>query len=429
MNIKHYTSLLFIALAFSACKQSQEPISEDTTKKENKFTVEINGTFHMPEWVDLESGEEDQAKAFTLRPNAQGYPKIRLSGIEDNNLAFETFPSSVWIYNQTSGYNFRIDVEDSKQESHTLTGTNKSNGSSAANRGISRIIKKGDKYHAMVKYEVSGKQGQPSSYSGENYPSTYPTGTRAFVAFGHYFHPQGTSVHRLYMPKIHDVKVNSAPPQMDPLTHIPQNGDFVVAENSISKSEGKNFKLPFISKYADLSTIEAPTKAVTNTNFYMAGALLALRFKNNKSSSISIRKIHVKSNNLAFSGFYELWHNHPDQSNNLPQASRTRPFFARTDGGTETPKRRNTVYAIPIQNSNGGPHTLNTGSTSSGRFYLWGGIDELTANTNGITQIQVEYSIGTGTTTYKTKIINIAPKTAPNRFEEGKAYIITVPVQ
>lgn len=426
MQLKHYTSLLFVILTISACKQGNEPLNEDLTKLNDKLTFELNGTFNMPEWVDLESDKQEQAKAFTLRHNDKGYPKIRLSGIEDEGLAFEAFPSSVWLYTPSNSYNFRIDVEDHGQADPTISGTNKSYGTGPNNRGVSRIIKRGDKYHVMVKYEVSARQGQPTTYSGESYPSVYAPGTRAFVAFNHHrADTRGASIHRLYMPHVHNVLAKSPIPPLPPLKHIP--GDFIVAESSTTRDNSKRFKLPFISKYADLSTLETQTKAVTQTNFYMAGALLALKFENKQTRPIHIRKILVKSNNLAFSGFYELWKRHPDKANNLPSSTHTRPFFARSEGGETSDDRRKAVYEFDIQDEAGNAYHLAPKAKTSGRFYLWGGIDTKANSAGNITELRVQYSVGS--TIETTNVINIAPRTGSGQFEEGKAYIITIPIQ
>lgn len=428
INIKSLVFLLLGLVSLGACKDSQAPhFAKPNVVEEEKTVVALSGTFNMPEWVDLEDENEDIPKAFTLRPNKNGYPKIRLSGIEDDNKAFESFPSSVWLYKPGKVLDLRIDVEDHEGEKPVLTGTNQSFGSTAARRGVSRIIKKGDKYHVLVKYEVSNKQGQATpSPTGDSYPKPYPTGTRAFVAFNHHHNPQpGSSIHRLYMPKLHNT-TNGTIPQLDALQHV--SGDYVVAEAGAAREASKRFKLPFMSKYADLSTLVSGTEAFTTTNFYMAGALLALKFKNQTGRNITVNKIHVKSDNLAFSGFYELWSDHPDMptSGTLPSAQRTRPFFARSDGKQYSQQRRNATYQIDIKNDAGGSYLLSTTATTTGRFYLWGGIDEATGS-GSTTRVQVEYTARGAST--KSKVIDITPKAGAKKFEEGKAYIITIPIQ
>lgn len=429
MSVKYSIAISLALLVLGACGQREEPNFLSTnTQNAERISIELSGVVHMPEWVDLESQGDEKLRAFTLKHNQAGYPKIRLSDIEDNDADFEAFPTSVWLYNARTSYDLRIDVEDYGGADSAIYGPNRSYGGSPERRGVSRIIKKGDKYHVMVKYEASARQGQPATGLGENYPTPYALGTRVFVAFNHHRSDAvRQSIHRLYMPKVHNVLSSvTGAPQLDELRHIP--GDFVVAESSNIKDDSKRFRLPFFSKYADFATLTTGTQAITSTNFYMAGVLLALKFENKTSSPIYIQKIHTKSNNLAYSGYYELWKSHKDLSNNMPSITRTRPFFARADGVPGSTNRRNAVYTMDIKNELGSVYSLQSGERTAGRFYLWGGIDESSRSGN-TTSIQVEYSLTPTGPTLKTKLIDISPQTSSRKFEEGKAYVITIPIK
>lgn len=433
MKRRYYILSLLPALLWTSCKHS-----EDVAPKQEQLsmTVNISGTFEMPEMMELD--EDGSMRAFTLRRDEKGYPKIRLTGIEDNGAKYEAFPSTVWLHSGSRASNFRIDVEDYGQDpDRTVTSlngaTNKSNGPTADNRGVSRIIKKGDRYHVLISYEVTGKQGQPShSTSGsENYPTTYADGTRAFAVFNHHRNDvSGQSIHRIYMPKVHNVKDNAPIPQLDDLKEVV--GDYIVAEASHTKDITKAFKLPFMSNFANVSFIQSSrTAAATETKFYMAGALLVLKFRNGAKRPVTIKKIYTKSNNLAYTGFYEIWHSHGEGST-LPGDDK-RPRFVRNESATtKSTELRNNIYPIGIKTESGGAYTLASGQTSTGAFYLWGGIDQ-SSQAGNRTTLQVEYFYGdTESTTNparRTRTIDIAPKTAPNKFEEGKAYLITIPIE
>lgn len=438
MKSRYYTLLALGLMALGAC--NKEEVRQDGGEGQSVI-VSITGSVKLPEWVDLDhEGEEGALRAFTLRPDDQGFPKIRLSGIEDRGLSYEPFPSSVWLYSTTGAWDGRIDVDDNQEnpnrQNTNLSGTNRSNGSSAATRGVSRIIKKGDAYHVLISYEASGKQGQPSYLPEANrqqYPNYQQGSTRVFVAFGHHYTAQtGHSLHRLYMPRPHQTGETSTPPTLDPLKHT--LGDFVVAESSAVRRHGQTtFKIPLISNYANLSTVASPTAAGTETQFHMPGALLALKFDNRTGADITIKKVHTRSNNLAYSGYYELWNGHNAKAgdkytNNIPSGVASTPFFAR-DNVTGDNKRSH-VYTADVQDEQGGAYSLAAGAKSQGRFYLWGAIDQSKSTSVGnTTLLQVEYSYNDDlNAVYYSEAINIAPKTAPNKFEEGKAYLITVPV-
>lgn len=67
------------------------------------------------------------------------------------------------------------------------------------------------------------------------------------------------------------------------------------------------------------------------------------------------------------------------------------------------------------------------GYQTQGRFYLWGGFPEGTLRNE--TLIQVKYSFADAPdVTYFSRTVNISPKSGSGKFEEGKAYLITVPI-
>lgn len=429
-------------MSFGACKQSE---AKHEKEEAQSIRINISGTVELPEWVDLDHEGEgtDKTKAFTLRHNEQGYPKIRLSGIEDGNQKFEAFPSSVWLYTPNWVIPNPISVEDyggdPDRVTTQLSGTNKSSGSDANARGVSRIIKKGDTYHVLISYEVTGHQGKLFGPTDDPYPNNYRTlnNLRAFAALGHQYRtsngrPDG-SKHRIYMPKPHTTNTTTVL-QLDPLKHIPE--DFIVGEASSTRVHGQTFfKLPFFSNYANLSQVDSPTAAGTATRFHMAGVLLALKFDNRTGREIIIHKIHTRSNNLCYSGYYELWkehrHSQAPRYNTLPTGATLAPFFARSDQHINDEVRHRAVYPIDIQDENGGTYRLQAQgeqAKTSGRFYLWGGID-LSRHAGQTTLLQVEYSYAdTPNERVYAEAIDLAPKTAPNKFEEGKAYLITVPI-
>lgn len=452
MNMKHYIALglTLPMLALYACKKEEAPQPQPI---DEPISVSITGTFHQPEWVDLDAEGEDGLRNFVLRPNAQGYPKVVLTDLENSTdpNAFEPYPTSVFLYNGSNGEtpNIRLEVEDdmdrNKGHNPDVGGTNKVSGNTPAERGTSRIVKKGDKYHVLVGFETSGTRGR-SLGSNAQWPATF-TEQSYYVAIvlnaaNRY---DDNSQHRIYVPHRHPTNVDTNATgipftSMPPVKHTV--GDYLLATpmetgkaNNGVRGEGF-FKMPVISHFSKVIQRTSPNKLTFVTDFYMPGVLLALRFDNRTGRDITIKKLRTRSTSIAYSGYYEFWGGRTTAGSNpkTQRAGKHSPGFARYDKLEGVwDKIRGRVYEFPILDDQGqNSFPLTAGQSSQGRFYINGGYDsKFTDEDVTLVQVEYEYQDTPGVTVYS-ETVSISPPAATHqgrRFKESHAYLVTVPVR
>lgn len=453
MKNKYYSLVLLPLFALASCNNEEMPnnTNNNNTEKTEAFNISVNGDFVQPEWVDLEN--TSSTRHMYLRAENDGFPKLKFTDLEqDPTNGFEPFVSVLWFYKKepSDGMNlvkgWALKIEDDNDPSHRTTniGTAK-NKASGTNKGISRIIKEDGNYKMLIGFNVDGNNSMVDN-SGENkrftgyYPvDKFPDDMIGFIALqAPRKYGAGESAHRMYFPKPHKVEGSiSAPPlsedELEPLKRI--TGNYIIAENSNDYDEHKHTKLPFFSEYADIQYNAKNKSLEMNTHFKLGGALLALKFDNKTGKDIVIDKIATKSNDIAYSGFYELWQSQA-VGGKLKVEGKKAPFFVRTVPGAEVEKVRNSVYKFKVQEENGDEYRLSAGAKTEGRFYLWGAIDNLTheydqykpSEYKTLIQVHYHYADDANKTIYFAETVNVTPKGAVKNFEEGKAYLITVPV-
>lgn len=449
MKTKYYTIAASTLLILGACnKVEQEPIGS-LPAPEQSIRVSITGTFEQPEWVHIDN--DNAMRNFVLRPNEAGYPKIVLTSLENQESGFEPYPSIVHLYNSLGRTtNYRLEVEDdldaTKGESPKVTGTNKVSGASNAQKGTSRIIKKDGKYHVLVGFETSGKNGFSAGSDKTSpsvvYPSPYTdmNGYYVFVALNPKYRYDYDSQHRIYYPTKHRTTSNgpAAPPAPD-LKHTV--GDYEVARpTNVGTERSNGFEIPVFSDYNRKYQRTAPNILQIETEFHMGGVLVALKLDNRTGRNILVKRLRTRSNDLAYSGYFELW----DYDWCNPKAAEAKkrhyptsgPVFVRYDS-SNWDSGRNRIHTYNIKDDTGAnDYALRANASSDGRFYLWGAFDE--SHPKGAkftgpwqTLVEIEYAYeDQPATIIKSATVDITPvHTAARRFEYGKAYLVTLPIK
>lgn len=438
-------------LATLACKKND---AEQALGQEGEtFTVELSGSFEQPELVNLEVEQEIEPKLegntlrnFVLRAeDIDSYPKIAFTGIEAGE-AFEPFVSAVWLYPQDRNNNDEnriMIVEDNLDPKVRVTKTQAGQyNSGTPTRGISRVIKENNKYRFLIGYNFKQSDTNRNGANRLQPVVTYRQGVDyRFVAAVNpsLGTPERTSKHRGYYPyykgEPKDFIASNATVTMDALKLVPTGEDYLVSAKgnnmALNQRDSGKATLPLFSKFGQETTSLKGNHAGVETSFHMAGALLALKLRNDTGEPIIVKNIRTKSNDIAYYGYYEFWYSHHLFSNNSAyNTPEPVPFFARGDVTDQRNNALNAIYIYPLQGNTGQalPELAN-GASTAGRFYLWGGIDRLTTR-DFKTYIQVEYSYASNPQqTIYAETVEVTPKNAPRRFENGKAYLITIPVR
>lgn len=438
-------SIIIASLFLVSCNNDKEPLSNNVDNSKEEF-FEIRGDFEAPEMVDL--GDNNSTRALVLRPNTNKYPKIVFPEL-DNGASFEPFFSSVWLHNvNNTSINRRIFVEDrggehahegSTQLGANASATSRANRSGATEKGVSRILKIGDKYKVFIRFSGTSATGRSADDSWVN---TYNTNHRYALQIalnpltnggGNNNWPSG-SAHRIYVPTLFRSDGNANPTNMEvslpPLKlvsgdyHIGHSSsDVVVADRNNPTGPGnKLFRIPLISNYHYTKTADNSNFIKADLTFKMRGVLLSMSLQNKTGKNIIVKKVRTKSNNLAYVGFYDLWHS--DNSSNRSDT----PVFSRA--GDHEHLFQSYTYTFDVQEENStNPVSISANSESAGRVYLWGGIDKYMP-TNGIsTKVQFIYAYADAPDQeLVSETLELTPKTAPNKFEEGKVYLINIPI-
>lgn len=421
MNLK-YSSLIFAGLSvLTACKQNVEPLAQLSPAP---LDINISGSLQQPEWQSLE--QTGDARNFVLRPaGVDNYPKIVFSDIEAGS-SFEAFVSCVWLQVQdhNQGEQDRVMIVEDHGKPNVYNTQTSAGEYQGAKKGISRVVKSGDgKYRFLIGYT----DGTNANNTDKQRPiQQYRTNQQyRFIAAVNPPRKPG-ELHRAYYPT-----TTASSSNMPPLKLV--DGDYVVGMQGSNRQSTDFFKLPLFSQFGKETATQTALKSGVETSFRMAGALLALKLDNRTGEEIVVKKIRAKSNDLAFTGYYELWNAHsvaPNGSNDLfnPNALKGTPVFARANSPSEHTNKAAEVYHFDLQTS-AGVSGLNVQANQSlpGRFYLWGAID-LHTTANFQTLLQVEYSYASRPNeTYYAETVNVTPQNG--RFANHTAYLVTVPVQ
>ncbi|MDO4707599.1 MAG: hypothetical protein Q4A61_04145 [Porphyromonadaceae bacterium] len=451
MNKKYYILFASALLALGACSKVEEEPAGNIEDQGKPLRINITGSFEQPEWVHVDN--EHAMRNFVLRPNQAGYPKIVLTSLEGKAEGFEAYPSIVHLYNsQGKTMDYRLEVEDdlnpSSDESDKVKGNNKIVGASNEEKGTSRIVKRDGSYRVQVGFETSGKRGFSSGSSKKAdvvYPSPYNDSEYyVFVALNpkHRDHPQ--SNHRIYYPYEHRVVGdNSSTPSMPALKHT--IGDYEVARPSNVSKERDNhdgFVIPVFSDFHRRVTKTNDNLLQVETQFHMSGVLVALKLDNRTGRDIIVKRLRTRSNDLSYSGYYELWDFdwcNPKTGPNQRFHPTAGPIFVRYDSPDFT-RGRARVYTYDVKDASGArDYSLSARSSSPGRFYLWGAIDEgnprhgKASRYDGPwhTLMEIEYAYANQPNrVVRSATVDITPTyTTKRRFEYGKAYLVTLPIK
>ncbi|MDO4692138.1 MAG: hypothetical protein Q4A64_04615 [Porphyromonadaceae bacterium] len=458
---------LGLALLFwSACGKVADVSLGSEQQVSAPVQLSISGSVDQPEWVDMEG---EGLRAFTLKPNAQEYPKIHLPEVEQKG--FESFVSCVWLFPKSVKNRdphkqaLRIYVEDNqgdvgRRDSHASPNTsNTSIIKGSSGKGISRIVKKDGKYRVLVGFHVPKEVKQGSLYN--SMLETFRAGEEynIFVALNPLFRKDsetGASIHRIHYPVPHAVDPGGLkePPPLPPLRVVSSQDLYVVGQSTtdaahLTKNQDNAvpthaFVLPFFSRFGEKLNLEEVNGKLSHgsalsVRFKMVGVLLALKFENKIGRPIKLKKLYTKSSHLAYSGFYELWplvpnERYPDFQNSTFGNTIRVPFFMRTVVKGTSDALRNATYKFDIQDNNGNAlPSIAPRAASNGRAYLWGAIDLDKTNTGSKStrcQVVYEYENQPGVQ-YISKVVDLSQKKSGGKvtFEEGKAYLITVPIE
>lgn len=451
-------ALASILLILVACNKHEEIASRPTT-----LQFSASGSLVQPEWVDLESNTND-SRAFMLKPNNREYPKIDLPVVQNNG--FEPFVSVVWLFskNNRNSTGLRIYVEDNndpnKKDSHADDNT--SNTSIPNNgKGISRIIMKDGKYRVLIGFNVP--RGHTTRKKSNSMIGTFLPQEQynVFVALNPPIRrdSETTSIHRIHFPITHNVEgrdlTEEGIPKLPPLKYVQNGQSYIVGQSATDMSQirqpddtGYNpntFNMPFFSRFGETLTTENRNGSLTHgaaitAQFRMAGVLLALKFKNNTGRKIKVKKIKTQSSHLAYSGYYELWHKiagkrYTNEKNSTFDNVAGVPFFSRSVREDRSDFLRGSTYEFSLQDVSNKPLAvgIEPRQSANGRVFLWGAIDMDESHTGPKeTRCQViyEYEDEPGVS-YISKMIKLHERRGGGtvNFEDGKAYLITVPIE
>lgn len=446
-SIYNISIVIVFSLFVFSCKNEQEPLSPENLAfgtPIEEFT--ITGSIEHPTMVEVD--KNGYTRSLVLRENSSKYPKIVFTDLANGGKEFEQYFSSVWVYDKSTS--MRIFVEDNgvnnaHKGDYPLGNDNASAistevSSKGATKGVSRVLKYGDKYKVFIRFS-SNNYNNPNQKYNSWYPTYNNPATNYNVQVALNPLTNGAkswplpSAHRVYAPILFksdsyggtDPRVQDV--QLPPLKlvkgdyHVGGESNQVVIGNQTKPADDKMFVIPLISDYNNTLNLNGNTKATSEVKFRMRGILLSMNLQNKTGKKIILKKLKTKSNNLAYIGFYEIWHSANANAANVRNQT---PLFIRAVNGGEDPFR-NHIYEFNLKNTDDQNYIpINPNADSDGRIYLWGGLD---SSRDPSTKVQFVFSYEDAPNVdLLSQPMELTPKTAPNRFEEGKVYLINVPI-